>query len=195
MINVTATGFIGEKPQLQVVGAISQKVEFDVIWNRRSLSGGEWKTIWERATFVAWGEEAEHIAESLDKGSNVSCTGLQETSEWVDRATGQKRSKVKFKLTAWIKHHNPRPAESNQQGHGDAQEGRPLDNNRHANNSGQGYQAPAQNQQHHVPQERQQQAPQPMRQPEVRGGYAPTAPSARPPPPPRGMDDDDFIMM
>jgi single-stranded DNA-binding protein len=111
MISVTATGFIGEKPQLQVVSASSQKVEFDVIWGRRAFSAGQWKTAWERATFVAWGEEAERIAGSLDKGNNVSCTGLQETSEWTDR-DGNKRSKVKFKLTAWIKHHNPRPQDA-----------------------------------------------------------------------------------
>ena len=111
MISVTATGFIGEKPQLQVVSATSQKVEFDVIWGRRAFSAGQWKTAWERATFVAWGEEAERIAGSLDKGSNVSCTGLQETSDWADR-DGNKRSKVKFRLTAWIKHHNPRPQDA-----------------------------------------------------------------------------------
>lgn len=111
MITVTATGFMGEKPQLQVVGTTSQKVEFDVIWGRRAFSAGQWKTAWERATFVAWGEEAERVAGSLDKGSNVSCTGLQETSEWADR-DGNKRSKVKFRLTAWIKHHNPRPQDA-----------------------------------------------------------------------------------
>jgi single-stranded DNA-binding protein len=112
MITISATGFIGEKPQLLSVGLNSQKCEFDVIWSRRSKSGGEWKTHWERATFVSWGEEAQQIAELLEKGNIVNATGVQETSEWVDRATQQKRTKTKFKLTAWSKVHTPRPQQS-----------------------------------------------------------------------------------
>lgn len=107
MITVTAHGFLAEKPQLEVFGQNRQKAEFDVLWNRRQNVGGEWKTVWERATFIAWGEDAERVASTLEKGSEVSCTGLQETSEWIDRATGAKRYRVRYKLTAWTKQYRP----------------------------------------------------------------------------------------
>ncbi len=112
MITISATGFIGEKPQLLTVGQSAQKCEFDIIWTRRSRTGGEWKTHWERATFVSWGEEAQQVAELLEKGNIVNATGVQETSEWVDRETKQKRTKVKYKLTAWSKVHMPRPQQN-----------------------------------------------------------------------------------
>lgn len=130
MITVTAVGFIGEKPVLQMVGRDSQKVEFDVIWNRRASQAGAWKTVWERATFVAWGEEAENIATTLEKGNNVSCTGLQETSEWMD-ASGTKKYKARYRLTAWIRHHTARPQQEESQGrqssagHSESRAGRP----------------------------------------------------------------------
>lgn len=142
MISVTAFGFIGEKPQLQMVGANHQKVEFDVIWPRRVFSAGEWKTVWERATFVAWAEEAEQIAFSLEKGNEVSCTGIQETSEWTDKA-GQKRSKVKYKLTAWIKQYNkpPRPqGDSPHAGEHDGNEGGHAAGGRSSEGAGQRHQ-------------------------------------------------------
>ena len=102
MISITAAGFIGEKPELLLVGSNNTaKCEFDVVWGRREYKRGEWVTAWERATFVAWEAEAEKIAERLDKGFNVTCTGLQETSTWQDKA-GQKHRTIKYRLTAWI---------------------------------------------------------------------------------------------
>ena len=102
MITITAAGFIGEKPELLLVGANNTaKCEFDVVWGRREYKRGEWVTAWERATFVAWEAEAERIAERLDKGSTVTCTGLQETSTWQDKE-GQKHRTTKYRLTAWI---------------------------------------------------------------------------------------------
>lgn len=145
MISVTAHGFIGEKPQLQVVGASSQKVEFDVIWDRRAYSAGEWRTHWERATFFAWGEEAENIASLLEKGDNVSCTGLQETSEWIDKPSQQKRFKTKYRLTAWIKNRKPRPQGDGAQADGhDASDGRKDGGGRNSERAGQRHQPPNQ---------------------------------------------------
>lgn len=131
MISVTASGFVPNKPQLQYFPSNRQKVEFDVVSQRRAYVDGAWKTVYERATFVSWGEEAEDIATHLDKGSNVSCTGLQETSEWTDK-DGNKRSKVRYQLTAWIKehHYTPRP-----QGEG-ATDGAPRANDGRQNGAG-----------------------------------------------------------
>lgn len=101
MISISASGFIAEKPELQLVGSKkTKKCEFTVVDQRRAWTDGEWKTVWERVTFVAWGEEAEKVASILDKGFNVFCTGLQETHKWLDSEQRQ-RQVVKYALTAW----------------------------------------------------------------------------------------------
>lgn len=51
----------------------------------------------EETTFVdvtAWGPQAEWIGERLKKGRPVIIEGRLRTSEWEDRTTGQKRSKL-----------------------------------------------------------------------------------------------------
>lgn len=104
MMSISATGFLAEKPELQMVGVNSVKCEFTVLWDRRERRGDQWETIWERAVFFAWGEEAERVASRLDKGSCVTCTGTQETSSWLHRESGQKRYATKYRLTAWVRH-------------------------------------------------------------------------------------------
>lgn len=108
MITITASGFLGEKPILQFVSKEHRKVEFDVISPRRVYRDGEWETVWERATFVAWDAEAEKVCMQLDKGSDVVCTGLQMTDDWVDRDQ-QKRRSIKYSLTAWEKRFSRAP--------------------------------------------------------------------------------------
>ena len=108
MISITASGFIAGKPELQIVGTKrARKCEFAVVDTRRALQNGTWQDVWERVTFVAWDEEAERIASTLDKGFHVSCTGLQETNHWEDSAGGKHKS-VKYKLTAWSIERKPR---------------------------------------------------------------------------------------
>ena len=107
MIVVTATGFIGEKPML-ISFKNADKVEFDVISSSRIKSGGEWVTQFERATFVAWGEDAIRIAELLDRGQVVTATGVQKTSKWTDDS-GQTRSKVRYELMRWERVFMPKP--------------------------------------------------------------------------------------
>lgn len=118
MISCFANGFIAEKPSIQMVGTNRAKCEITVIWGRSVKKGTEWETAWERAVFVAWDDEAERIASRLDKGTRVSCTGTQETSNWSD-ASGQKRYNTKFRLTSWVVEHQSRPQaapEGRQQG-------------------------------------------------------------------------------
>lgn len=106
MITITAVGFISEKPELQMVGSNSMKVEFDVVWSRACKGRDGWDTAWERATFAAWNEEAEKLASILEKGAEITCTGTQETSKWTD-GNGQRHSRVKYRLTAWNKRPKP----------------------------------------------------------------------------------------
>lgn len=101
MITINAAGFIPAKPELQLVGPKRQhKCEFTVVAQRRHFVKGELETVWERAVFVAWDEEADRIASTLDKGMDVHCTGTQETSKWTDGG-GQQRQTVRFKLLSW----------------------------------------------------------------------------------------------
>ncbi len=45
---------------------------------------------------VVWGAQAEFVGERLRKGRPVLVEGSLKTSEWEDRETGQKRSKVEI---------------------------------------------------------------------------------------------------
>lgn len=52
----------------------------------------------EAATFIditMWGRQAEVAAEYLSKGSGVLIEGRLELDQWTDKASGQKRSKLK----------------------------------------------------------------------------------------------------
>lgn len=131
MIVVTAVGFIADKPKLNVFPN-SQNCEFDVVSTRREKQGNEWVSVYERATFIVWGEEAERIASRLDRGHVVTATGRQKTSKWTD-GQGIQRSKIKFDLLSWEKLHtassgsSSRP-EGNQDGGGHHDDG--YDNRR-----------------------------------------------------------------
>jgi single-stranded DNA-binding protein len=117
VITTIAVGFIAEKPEVVILGAKgARKCEFDVIWGRRALKNNEWVTVWERATFVAWNDEAEKVAERLEKGSNVTCTGTQETDSWVPQGGGSKQYRVKYALTSWIKYPKQQPPSKDGQG-------------------------------------------------------------------------------
>jgi single-stranded DNA-binding protein len=118
MITITASGFVPRKPELQLVGAKrTPKCEFDVLDSRRTLVAGQWESVWESVTFVAWAEEAESIAERLDKGYQITCTGLQETSHWTDQA-GAKHKAIRYRLTAW----DSKPPRQNEAGDGRQQQ-------------------------------------------------------------------------
>lgn len=88
MIQIFATGFIAEQPEIKYVGD-TPKLEFKVLDSRREKSGTEYKTVWERVIFELWGDEALHHAERLTKGRNVEVCGHQITKSWTDANTGK----------------------------------------------------------------------------------------------------------
>lgn len=98
-IKVIAEGFIPEQPPLIQVG-LTVKCEFDVCAKRsvKNRQTGAFEEVQEYATFIAWGEEAEKLSDTLVPGREVSAMGIQETSRWIDSATQQKRSRKVFKL-------------------------------------------------------------------------------------------------
>lgn len=104
MIVIHATGFIGDKPQLQYIGSATNrkaKVEFEVVSRRRAMVEGAWTDLWERVTFVAWDDEAVRCAELFDQHSHVTCYGEQETSCWIPQGETRKVYRTRYRLTAW----------------------------------------------------------------------------------------------
>lgn len=101
MMTITATGLIPRKPELLLVGKRhARKCEFVVVDSRWIPVDGKYQPVWERVVFVAWDDQAEKLAASLEPGCHVCCTGLLETERWEDKH-GQKRFSPRYRLTAW----------------------------------------------------------------------------------------------
>ncbi len=101
MISISVSGVLVAKPQVVYVGSSnSRKCEFTLFDMRRVRVADTWQPVWERVVFVAWDDEADRVALIMNKGAHVSCTGLQETLQWVDQQ-GERRLAVKYRLTAW----------------------------------------------------------------------------------------------
>lgn len=101
MITISAVGFLAEKPVLKMIGGGHRVCDLTVLSSRSERRQGEWVKVWERAVFVAWDDEAERIASRLEKGSDVVCTGTQETQCWSPKGSTEKRYTTKYRLTAW----------------------------------------------------------------------------------------------
>jgi single-stranded DNA-binding protein len=114
MISISVSGVLVAKPQVVHVGSsISRKCEFTVFDLRRVRVADAWQPVWERVVFVAWDDEADRVALIMSKGAHVSCTGLQETHQWVDRQ-GERRLAVKYRLTAWSVNYRQRWSDPSQ---------------------------------------------------------------------------------
>ncbi len=98
-IKVFAEGFIPDQPPLQQLGQ-TVKCEFDVCAKRsvKKRDGSGYEDVSEYVTFVAWGDEAVKLSDTLVPGREVSAIGTQETSRWVDQSTQQNRSRKVYKL-------------------------------------------------------------------------------------------------
>ena len=62
--------------------------------NRKKGKNGEWEDDANFFDVVVFGEMAEQVAESVQKGTRIIVTGRLDWSQWDDKDTGQKRSKV-----------------------------------------------------------------------------------------------------
>lgn len=123
MISCFAHGFVPEKPAVKLIGANKAKCEFTVVSPRSVKRSDGWETVWERATFVAWDDEAERVASRLDRGVIVTCTGNQETSVWTDSA-GAKHYSTKYRLTSWtVEPHNRGNQDADRHGAGGTHRG------------------------------------------------------------------------
>lgn len=97
-IPVTLVGRIGQDPELKISNSGKSVVRFSVVTSRRVLdkTTNEWSdqdTTWWNCT--AFGDLADNVAESLEKGCAVIVTGRAASESWNDKNTGEKRTAMK----------------------------------------------------------------------------------------------------
>ncbi len=93
---VLVAGRLTRDPELKYTTSNRPYCKMSVANSRRYRvkEGSEWQ---EETTFievVLWGPQAEYVGQKLGKGRPVLVEGRLRTSEWEDRQTGQKRSRL-----------------------------------------------------------------------------------------------------
>ena len=89
--HVVICGNLGADPEAR--GAVTT---FSVAVSDRRKVDGQWQDATEWFRCVAFGRQAEILAESAKKGDRVIVEGKMRTSSWVDRSTGAKRYKTEL---------------------------------------------------------------------------------------------------
>lgn len=95
-INITVVGNLTAAPELRFTSSGVGVAAFTVVSTPRVLDKATNQWADGAPTFLdckVWREAAEHVAESLDKGSRVIVCGRLKQESWEDKQTGQKRSK------------------------------------------------------------------------------------------------------
>jgi single-strand DNA-binding protein len=92
---MTVVGNLTDDPELRFTSSGAALVKFTVASTPRTLDrqSGEWKDgdpLFLNCT--AWRDLAEHIAESLTRGTRVIVSGRLRLSRWEDKETHEKRS-------------------------------------------------------------------------------------------------------
>jgi single-strand DNA-binding protein len=95
---VIIAGRLTRDPELKYTTSGKPYCKISVANSRRfrARDGAEWQ---EETTFVEvtiWGPYAESVGQKLGKGRPVLVEGRLRTSEWEDKATGQKRSRLEI---------------------------------------------------------------------------------------------------
>ncbi|MEV6489046.1 single-stranded DNA-binding protein [Actinoplanes sp. NPDC051633] len=92
---ITMIGNLTDDPELRYTPSGAALVKFTVASTPRLMDRetSQWKdgdTLF--LTCTGWRDMAEHIAESLTKGTRVIVTGRLRLSRWEDKESGEKRS-------------------------------------------------------------------------------------------------------
>jgi single-strand DNA-binding protein len=95
---VIVSGNSTREPELRYTPSGQGIASFGIAANRRwqNRQTQEWE---EKTSFfdvTCWGDLAEHVAESISKGTRVLVTGRLEQRSWDDKDTGDKRSKIEI---------------------------------------------------------------------------------------------------
>lgn len=92
------TGRLTRDPETRFLAGDKVVCAFSIACSRQFVAGGERK---EETIFLdceAWGKLAEVIGQHMTKGRQCAIDGSLKMDEWQDKATGQKRSKVKVRV-------------------------------------------------------------------------------------------------
>jgi len=102
------------KPELKTVGGDKRVVNFRVAVDRRYKRGKETAKETAFLDMEAWDTGADLIAKHLDKGQLAIFHASVKQEEWDDKTTGQKRSKLKFRVNSFdfVPGANPKPGET-----------------------------------------------------------------------------------
>ncbi len=96
--NVTVIGNLVEDPELRFTPSGVPMARLRVAVNRRWRDqGGEWKEETSYFGGTVWREQAESVAESLQKGARVIITGSLEQRSW-ETQDGDRRSIVELRI-------------------------------------------------------------------------------------------------
>lgn len=97
MNNCVFIGNFVRDPEVHPVGADHRVVKFAIAVNGgRKNKNGE-----DEVAFIeceAWDKAADIIGEYMKKGSKIAVQATARTDSWTDKATGQKRSTLKFRV-------------------------------------------------------------------------------------------------
>ncbi|MEU8469528.1 single-stranded DNA-binding protein [Streptomyces sp. NPDC029006] len=98
---MTLTGRLTGAPEMRFSPSGVAVAAFTIVTSRRvkDPTTNEWSdsdtTFWEAKAFK---QLAENLCDSLDKGMEVIAVGRAVQESWEDRQTGQKRSKIVFRV-------------------------------------------------------------------------------------------------
>ena len=90
--NITLIGNLTMDPELRFTPSGVAMARIGLAVNRRYQKDGEWQ---EQTSFfygTVWREQAEHVAESLQKGARVIVSGRMEQRTWRDKEDQQRES-------------------------------------------------------------------------------------------------------
>ena len=91
---VTLTGRFTRDPTTKQAGG-STLAEFSIAVSDRVKRGTEWVDAPVFVDCIAWGKTADFVGEHFQKGAGCSLVGKLQLDQWDDKATGQKRSKMR----------------------------------------------------------------------------------------------------
>ena len=90
---VTLVGNATREPELRFTNSGQALASFGIAVNRRWQKDGQWEEATSFFDITCWGQLAENVAESVQKGARVIVTGRLDQRSW-ETQDGDKRSKV-----------------------------------------------------------------------------------------------------
>ena len=93
---ITLIGYLGQDPDIKYFESGTNVAKFSIAVRRSPRNGEKQDTDW--FTCECWSKMAEVVASYCHKGKQVAVQGRIEFDHWVDKTTGEKRSKPVVKI-------------------------------------------------------------------------------------------------